>query len=90
MRSKLLKPDLEIMVKTGFIIVNEDGSSNVHGIFYSQPPFPKIPPCNIVFGIFLQNATFQSVIDDLDSRNNRLKDRPNSCPAFMACSITKN
>ena len=36
MRSKLLKPDLEIMVKTGFIIVNEDGSSDMHGIFYSE------------------------------------------------------
>jgi hypothetical protein len=36
MGSKLLKPDLEIMVKAGFIIINEDGSSDMHGIDQHQ------------------------------------------------------
>ena len=36
MRSKFLEPDLEIMVKAGFIVIDEDGSSDMHGIDQNQ------------------------------------------------------
>src|SRR4030067_3145761 len=36
MGSKLLQPDIEIMVKTGFIVVDKDRSSNVHRIDQNQ------------------------------------------------------
>src|SRR4030042_4881346 len=39
MRSKLLKPNLEIVVKARFIIIDEDGSSDMHGIDQHQPFF---------------------------------------------------
>jgi hypothetical protein len=36
MRSKFLEPDLEITVKARFIIIDENGSSDMHGIDQNQ------------------------------------------------------
>ncbi len=36
MRSELLQPDFEIMVKAGFVIIDEDGSRDMHGIDQNQ------------------------------------------------------